>query len=864
MTLFKKLIKAKSVYFIIGAIVCFYAINNFIWLRQNTFPGGPDEACHLTLSLRCFKVIDATIKSVAPNFSTFTTGHWPPFYHISSAILNLWLGSSYIASAMVNILYFIILLFSLYFIGAKLFDKNVGILAALFISLYPMIFRYSRFFGPDFALTAMICLSVCLLLYTEYFRDKIFSVLFGISLALGMLTKWTFILFLIGPLTYTLLQMFFLKAGQISIKNSFLNFIRAIVLGILLSLFWYLPAFDIVTKRIELFLKHRAFYNPAINGGELKPAQYLPQLDKFLDYLRILINEQVSLLFFAIFLLAIVFYFIKRRNKLFLILWYAIPYFFLSLSTHKEGRFMLPSLPVIALISAAGLQSIGSKKWKNFLCFTIIILGLFQFIDITYNSNREGKAFSFQMPLLGTIHTLYSPIAEHNRWFCGAPEKKDWKMSKVANSIARCYKYNRYFPGASYSLFIGVIGEDTVVRTIYNTPYIIEYYLEKETNLNLRYGYVFSLLSNLDILEATVSLEKTDCIIYISKNNSWPEFDDLKEEYNILLSRWKNKLPTIKNLNTRPVPIYEINDLFIEKANNKLKDFVLNKENRFKLVEGIKLPDGYVAYIYAKDNPLQVLKNNSLCVSFLNGRAFLLYKDKNLTPSGIETSFRCKGKEYSSLATPSWQVKKTDDYTLEAAGSWKDLPGLTQIWTFKLVNDHEVSCKVGFESAQALTIGDVRMGVPVINSYRSFITPNKDRNFFYFFPWIFKRYIFYATSLSYVGLKQEGALPGLLFYGQQEDLSHQLFLHDVRQKNMSYHRIDSTNYFSSSVTLPAGSHTLKDFRIGVFMDDASGWSDRIKKFTDKSSIQGNDLRISFQNGGVNLSYKDESIGRIKK
>ena len=165
-----------KIYFIIGAIVCFYWIVNFIWLEQNTYPSVPDEPTHLVISLK-LQFPSPYLNNVKDFFRFLmrSSGHWPPFFHISSALFNLFFGTSYISSVMVNIVYLLVLLCSVYFIGLKLFDKNTGILAVAFISLYPMVFRYSRFFGPDFALTAMVCLSASLLFYAEGFKYRKFT-----------------------------------------------------------------------------------------------------------------------------------------------------------------------------------------------------------------------------------------------------------------------------------------------------------------------------------------------------------------------------------------------------------------------------------------------------------------------------------------------------------------------------------------------------------------------------------------------------------------------------------------------------------------------------------------------------------------
>jgi asparagine N-glycosylation enzyme membrane subunit Stt3 len=184
----KILSQHKKSFFILGLVIFFYAVNNFIWLRLNNYPSGPDEFWHLLRGLKFSKALLSNPQEFL-YLSVENASHWPPLFHMSSAIVAFFAGASYLSLVMTNIIYLAILLFSVYFIGLKLFDQNTGLLAAIITSAYPMVFISSRFFNPDFALLAMTCLSICFLIYSDYFRDRKFSVLFGISFGLGMLAK---------------------------------------------------------------------------------------------------------------------------------------------------------------------------------------------------------------------------------------------------------------------------------------------------------------------------------------------------------------------------------------------------------------------------------------------------------------------------------------------------------------------------------------------------------------------------------------------------------------------------------------------------------------------------------------------------
>ena len=110
---------------------------------------------------------------------------------------------------MINMLYYVILIIAVYFIGKKMLDKKTGLLAAFIVSFYPGICGMSRQFEHDFPATAMVALCISSLLYTEDFKNTKYSLLFGISLGLGIFFRGQTLFFMIGPIGYVFYRIFF-------------------------------------------------------------------------------------------------------------------------------------------------------------------------------------------------------------------------------------------------------------------------------------------------------------------------------------------------------------------------------------------------------------------------------------------------------------------------------------------------------------------------------------------------------------------------------------------------------------------------------------------------------------------------------
>jgi len=590
----KNIIYDKYVYFLIGAIAVFYLINNYIWLSLNVYPHGPDEFSHLLIAQNFFNgIVSARADILAEYFRLSLNSIWPPLFHFTVAVLCFLAGFSSISPLIVNLLCLVILLFSVYAIGYKLYNKEVGILAIILLSLYPMVFRYSRFFGLDFPQISVLCLSIYFLICTEFFLNKKFSILFGISIGAGLLIKSAFILFLAGPLACIILQPVFLR-GQ---KNKHLhtravNLFLSLAVGAFISLSWYLPSYPATLIRLKTFFRTFA-HHPSV-GQSIDKASVVFRIDKFFDYLRILVNEQISFLFFIILILAVFFFLKKRSYKLLLVCWYVVPYMILSLSFQKEGRFMLSSLPALALISAAGLQEFFSYRFsyrlKHPFFILIIFLGLMQFFDVSYNYGRKDKTFPFRTPI-GVMHVFCCSTTEQHGWeLYGPPFKKDWKIDRIAVSIIQDSR-DKFKPEP---ILVGLIGEDDYVKRVFNFPNVLNYYLARQSC-----GQAFEVVNFLSTLRQgdrsfIEDLDFLNYVVFISGAKSWPEFKDFWPA----LNKFKAKAKSLNKLHKDLYGIEKPHDF--KDTDGKLSRFLADKDQRFSLSDKIKLPDGYYAYIYAR------------------------------------------------------------------------------------------------------------------------------------------------------------------------------------------------------------------------------------------------------------------------
>ncbi|MER3412370.1 MAG: 4-amino-4-deoxy-L-arabinose transferase, partial [Thermoleophilia bacterium] len=83
-----------------------------------------------------------------------------------------------------------------YGLGRRLWGRGTGLLAALLVATSPMLASLFKDFMLDAPLTAMTALALYLLVRSQELARRGASIALGVACGLGMLTKWSFGLYL--------------------------------------------------------------------------------------------------------------------------------------------------------------------------------------------------------------------------------------------------------------------------------------------------------------------------------------------------------------------------------------------------------------------------------------------------------------------------------------------------------------------------------------------------------------------------------------------------------------------------------------------------------------------------------------------
>ena len=294
------------------------------------------------------------------HFNGQTYADKPPFFFWLIALSSyLWQGFNSFSARFPSALFGTLTVLLTFFLGKKLYDLRTGFVSGLILSTSFEFAYLSTRGNIDTTLTFFTTASLfCFFQWYQWSEDELekrrdikgLSIYgFYIGMALATLTKGPvgFILPLLIGLFYLLIQKDWKRVRK-------MRLLSGMTLFIVIVLSWYLPA---VLSGGKAYLQETLFKHTvdayAKGWTHVQPFYYY------------LINFPVEFLPWTIFLPGAMFYgysraaFRKRKEFLFLLIWFIVIFLFFSVSKGKRGLYLLPLYPAASLM-------IG-KLWRDFI-----------------------------------------------------------------------------------------------------------------------------------------------------------------------------------------------------------------------------------------------------------------------------------------------------------------------------------------------------------------------------------------------------------------------------------------------------------------------------------------------------------------
>jgi hypothetical protein len=391
----------------------------------------------------------------------------------------------------INSIFLVILLLSVYKIGEKIYNKKVGFLASILINSFFITIYLSRNLFREFHLCAFVALSFWFMLRTDYFSNRKNSIYLGIILGLTSLIKYSFWVHVLPYLTIYIIfsvNNFFLlnskknKEEMIHIfKNIFLVFFFFLIFGG----FWYIININQFTNKI----KERLFLD-GINNLKI---QLFKNIDFFYHF-DVIFKYNLGSVLGILMILSLVKILSSRRKseETLLLISFIFPYIILSLVPQKCPELLFPSYFSLPILISKLLLDINKRLFKKLILFLIIIYALIIIVSpfIEFSEFQKNNFFPAG-PYLLMQHTpsIEPSIIENIFSYLSNLENKSTFL--IISST------NEDFGDFIY--FIGINRREYNIYNIYDLDLLNKYKLENRV-INNFFSYKWYLADNSSIL----------------------------------------------------------------------------------------------------------------------------------------------------------------------------------------------------------------------------------------------------------------------------------------------------------------------------------------------------------------------------
>lgn len=446
--------------YLLLALILFTYVCNQIWVLLDTRPPSWDQGAHLRIAFGYWSALTSGSDRIWLDLLSVES-FYPPFYHLSLLPAFAWFGISTDTVVLPNSIYMAVIILSTYGIGNRLYCQKTGLLAAFLISCYPFLAYISRQCLIGTALTAAVTLSYYLFLRSENFENRKFSFWFSCTFAVGLMVKWTFLIYLLPAVILGLFRAESWESGKIAKQAMyylgmigalmffpFILFILAdgkvIILtlefALVFALVRYFPVVHIPVKKIINILTLTFIsllvcfpwyaHNLAkMSRGMSKfgfPDEVLTgmmewPLSIWGFYLEAA-GRQMGIPLFLIFAVAFIVFLSNRKKFDWLLLgWIVLPFLAFTFINNKGVRYTMPCLPAIAIVSALWIVQMETLRVRRWALGFVLGAGIFSYI---YTGFVPGE---IRTPGLG------GPIFG----FKGLPVKENWQIDSILDDIVK-------------------------------------------------------------------------------------------------------------------------------------------------------------------------------------------------------------------------------------------------------------------------------------------------------------------------------------------------------------------------------------------------------------------------------------------
>ncbi|KMY67244.1 hypothetical protein AAU61_10215 [Desulfocarbo indianensis] len=388
------------------------------WLGLNLQPFSYDQAHHLLLALDYQPVL----VSPARWLDILTVAiYYPPLYHCSLALWLFIAGPEMQMAALVNLFWLLALMLGTWLIGRRSVGGWAGAAAAALLALLPVCAGLTRDVLVEISLAATVVWSVYALLMSENYSRPHWVLALGALAGLGMLAKWSFVLYLALPMAWAWWQ-----GGRQGVARHRKSLWQALLIFLALTLPWYLH-----TPRT--LIKGMLGNLGPVPAAEGDPSVF--SLGSLLYYPISLVNDQIFLPLALLLAGGLVWGLIRgRAESKPLLVWLLGGWAVLILLSNKDMRYLFPLLPAACLLSMGWLASLKPRALAAGL--SACALGLAFLVSWGSGFAWGPLARDYGLAYPGGVLRVCGLDTEYSR----PPVRADWQVPAILQAVKQDWR----------------------------------------------------------------------------------------------------------------------------------------------------------------------------------------------------------------------------------------------------------------------------------------------------------------------------------------------------------------------------------------------------------------------------------------
>jgi 4-amino-4-deoxy-L-arabinose transferase-like glycosyltransferase len=425
-------------------ILLLAALIQLYYLYANRSPMHWDPSNHIANSMRVARDISAAPLRGLFNAAVHDYVYYPPGYFITTAPAFMLFGYTLPVGIAWQVIYLLITMVLIYNIAARIASRRAGWLAAFMFMAFPVVLGLGRMCYIENLLAMQVALFMALLLKDRELSSLRGALLLGLVAGWGQLTKWQFVTLAAPPAMIVFVQHILQLRNSDATRQQWLQLLSWVAVALAafsaVAIPWYLAHFSEILNDVH--------YNAYVAVMGNAPSTKLSSIFYYIQSLPWqLIGLPLSLLVYAAFAVVI-----ARPRKYgdgwIIAVGVLLSLALMSVATHKQGRFIMPLLPLIAVVCAVWIVKL---RRPAAIAMTAIVLAFSLLNIVTQTFDLSGVLPEKSLPIgfgrQGYIIRYGTPT-----WKLPPISKENWGLEDIFREIRQRSKEQKVEPTVAWCL----------------------------------------------------------------------------------------------------------------------------------------------------------------------------------------------------------------------------------------------------------------------------------------------------------------------------------------------------------------------------------------------------------------------------